>query len=174
MMKHDFISPILVLTLICLVISGALAFTNNVTAPIIADAAAIRETAARFEVIPDAGDFEPVYAPGFPSSIKEAYKATSGAGYTFTVNTSGYGGDLTIICSIDLEGKIIGSKVIEHSETKGLGSKITEAPFSSQFNGINSSLEGVSAISGATISSTAYTGAIRDAFSAFEILLNEG
>ena len=58
---------------------------------------------------------------------------------------------------------------LKHSETKGMGSKTTEEPFRSQFTGKDSSLEGVQAVSGATISSKAYLGAIGDAFTAWEI-----
>ena len=50
-----------------------------------------------------------------------------------------------------------------------MGSKTTEEPFRSQFVGKDSSLDGVQAISGATISSTAYINAINDAFAAWNI-----
>lgn len=170
-MKKDFVAPILVLSLICLVISGALAFTNSVTEPVIASAAAEREEAARHEMIPDATDFETITADGLPATIKEVYRSTNGVGYIFKMLTSGYGGDIIIMCAINPEGKIIQSRALEPlSETKGLGAKVAEAPFANQFSGADSRLEGVSAISGATISSTAYINAIKDAFSAFEIV----
>jgi len=51
-----------------------------------------------------------------------------------------------------------------------MGSKTAEEPFRSQFPGKDEMLEGVSAISGATISSNAYLGAVADAFEAFRIV----
>ena len=59
---------------------------------------------------------------------------------------------------------------MSHGETPGLGSKTADAPFYDQFAGQDESLSGVSAITGATISSTAYIGAIRDAFTAFQLV----
>ena len=171
-MRKDFVAPILVLTLICLVISGALAFTNSITEPVITGAAAEREEAARYEIIPEADDFELFSADGLPATVREVYRSTNGVGYIFMIMTSGYGGDIKIICGVDADGRVIRSRAIEQSETKGLGARIAEAPFADQFDGVDSELEGVDAITGATISSTAYIGAIRDALDAFEIIRN--
>ena len=170
-MKNDFVMPILVLTLICLVISGALAFTNSVTAPIIEEAAAVREREARSEMIPEADGFDELTGiEGLPLSIMEVYKTTNNVGYIFMVTTSGYGGDVKIICGIDSDGRLIRSKVLEHAETKGLGSRIEEAWFAEQFDGKDSEFRDVDAISGATISTNAYISAIRDAFTAFGLI----
>ena len=172
-MKKDFAAPILVLTIICLIISGALAFTNSVTAPIIASAATQREEEARYEMIPEAEDFELVTVEGLPSTIKDVYRSTNDVGYIFMISTSGYGGDVRIICAIDAGGKIIRSMAIEQTETKGLGARIAEPTFAGQFDGADSSLSGVVAITGATISSTAYINAIKDAFTAFELVVGK-
>ena len=47
----DFVLPIVVLVLICAVMSGLLAVTNNVTAPIIDEAERAANEAARKEVM---------------------------------------------------------------------------------------------------------------------------
>ena len=52
--KADVIKSIVVLAVICLVISGALAVVNSFTSPVIAAAAAERETQARQAVLPEA------------------------------------------------------------------------------------------------------------------------
>ncbi len=169
-MKKDFVLPILALTLICLIISAALAITNSFTEPVIAKAATDRAEAARSEVIPDADGFELIKADGLPATVKEVYKTTNNVGYIFMLAASGYGGDINIICAISPDGTIIATKTLAHTETKGMGSKITEEPFAGQFPGKDSTLEGVDAISGATISSKAYIGAIKDAFAAYEIV----
>ena len=92
------------------------------------------------------------------------YEATNGVGYVFMLTADGYGGrdTLSITCGIDSEGKITDTQVLSHSETVGLGSKITGDDFRGQFTGKDSNLEGVDIIGGATFSSNYFIGAIRD------------
>ena len=171
--KKDFVMPIVVLGVICLVITGLLAVTNNFTEPVITKASEERAQAARSQIIPAAQDFELIELEGIPDTIKEIYSADNNNGYIFMITTTGYGGDMDLICGIDNDGKIIDVDTLKHNETKGMGSRTTEEPFRSQFRGKDSSLEGVDAITGATISSTAYINAIRDAFTAYDILRKE-
>ena len=86
------------------------------------------------------------------------------------ITAKGYGGDMNLICGIDEEGNIIAVDTLSHNETKGMGSKTAEEPFNRQFIGKDKDLDGVDAITGATISSKAYIGAIKDAFAAFEMV----
>ena len=167
-MKKDIVMPIVVLVAICLVISAALAITDSATRPVIEQGAAERAELARAEIIPEATGFTKLDSSAMPASIDEAYKTDNGVGYVFTATVTGYGGDMTIMCGIDNDGKIIMCKTLAHSETKGMGSKTADEPFRSQFVGKNSSLDGVSAITGASISSKAYIGAINDIFAAYE------
>ena len=171
--KNDFVMPIVVLTAICLVITALLAFTNSATSAVIETAAKERARAARNEIIPEAEDFELLEVEGLPSTVKEVYSTTNDCGYIFMLTAMGYGGEMDLICGIDNEGKIISVNTLSHNETKGMGSKTTEEPFRSQFVGKDESLTGVDAITGATISSTAYLGAIADAFTAFNIVRGE-
>jgi electron transport complex protein RnfG len=166
--KKDFVMPIVVLTVICLVISAALAFTNNMTKPVIDAAAAQRADEVRFAVMPQADTFKKIEASGLPESITDVYMAENGVGYVFTVIAKGYGGNMEIICGVDPDGHITACKTLAHSETAGLGSKTAQDEYRNQYVGKGSSLEGVSAISGATVSSKAYESAIKDVFKAFE------
>ncbi len=170
--KTDFIAPILVLTVICIVISAALAFTNDLTAPIIEETTRRLNEQARIEVLPDADSFELVQADGLPETITEVYRAVNGAGYVFMITCDGYGGKdtMNLICGMDADGVIVSCKTLSHSETAGLGSKTTQDEFRSQFTGKDASLSGVETISGATRSSEYYINAIRDCFSAYEIV----
>ena len=171
--KQDFVMPIVVLTVICLIITAALAVTNNFTAPVILQASIERAEAARTEIIPEAEGFELMEVEGLSDaapSVTEVYKTTNDCGYIFMLSTTGYGGTMSLICGIDNDGKIIAVKTLAHSETKGMGSKTAEEPFRSQFIGKDENLDGVEAISGATISSKAYLGAIADAFAAFNLV----
>ena len=74
----DFGAPILVLVLICAVMSGLLAVTNGVTAPIIAAAEAKAQEEARMEVLPGADSFEQVEIAGVPASVTGVFQASNG------------------------------------------------------------------------------------------------
>lgn len=162
--------PIVVLTAICLFISTVLAVVNFATADVIAAAAADRAEAARREVLPEATGFALLEAEGLPGTVREVYAAENGVGYVFMLATKGYGGTMELICGMDSSGHITACRTLAHSETAGLGAKTAEEPYRSQYTGQDSSLSGVSAITGATISSTAYRKAIQDAFAAFELV----
>ncbi len=165
----EYIKPVLVLMLICLFISAALAVTNQKTAPIIEKAETEKAEAARREALPSADSFTLMKLTDLPSTVKEVYKADNGEGFVFTLLAKGYGGDMKLICGIDKNGQITVCSTLSHSETQGLGSKTTEPKFRDQFATKDSSLTDVDTISGATVSSKAYIGAIKDAFTAFEV-----
>ena len=170
----DFVAPIVVLVLICAVMSGLLAATNSVTAPIIDEAERAANEAARLEVLSNADTFEQVEAQGLPDTVKEVYKAANGAGYTFSITAQGYGGKNTLkmAVGVDTDGKITGTKVLSHKETVGLGSKITtDQRFIGDFLGKGASeIDGIDRISGATFSSNYDKAAIKDALAAFELV----
>ncbi|MDR0839040.1 MAG: FMN-binding protein [Oscillospiraceae bacterium] len=170
-MKKDFVIPIAVLLAICVVISGALAATNNVTSPIIVEAAAVRAERARTEILPSADGFTAIDAR-LPDGVDEAYAATNGTGYVFTLSATGYGGSgsLVLMAAVSPDGKIIAVKTLANGETKGLGSKVSEPAYETQFVGMDKNLTGYQAITGATISSKAYAGAVKIALEAYEVV----
>ncbi len=164
----NFIKPIVVLFTICLVVSGALAFTNGITAPIIERNAALAADAARIELLPTATDgFEKMDVE--MDGVQEMYRAKNGTGYTVTSAAKGYGGDVKWMVAFDTEGTIVGAKVLEQSETAGLGAKVEEAWFQEQFVGKTEELttSNFDMISGATISSKATMNALNIARKAF-------
>jgi len=168
--KDDFIKPIAILTIICLVVSGALSLTNGVTAPIINAAAAERARIAMEAIIPHATGFQQVENDSFPRAVREAYKSENDVGFVFIVSVSGFSGDIRVICGIDPDGKVISSKTLSHTETKGIGCILDEERWTVPFDGKDSQLEGISAVTGATISTVAYMNAIREAFVAFDLI----
>ena len=171
--KADFVMPILVLTLICLIASAVLAFTNNVTEPIIEETEAAIAEAARIEVLPEADGFTQLNVD-LPddSFVTEVYKANNNVGYVFMITCNGYGGKGTmkLICSMDTDGRIIATKTLADAETAGMGSKTADDAFRLQFAGKDASLEGVDTITGATFSSNYYIEGIRSAFEAYELV----
>ena len=120
------------------------------------------------EVMPGAKSFEAVSIE-LPEGVTEAYIADNG-GYVFMLSTKGYGGEIKLICGIKADGTIEQTKTLSHSETSGIGSKVVdnESPYRSQYEGKTvDKLDGVDAVTGATISSKAYKKAITAAFEAY-------
>ena len=156
--------------IICLVTSGALSLVNSVTEPIIEAAAEERTNESMHRQIPSATEFEHLDKQGLSHSIFAVYRATDGSGYIFIVTDIGFSGEVKIICGIDPDGRLTGSEALEHSETKGIGTIIDQTSFTDQFIGKDSRLEGVSTVTGATISTSAYVRAINSAMEAFEII----
>ena len=67
--------------------------------------------------------------------VEKAIKTEDG--YTVAVRTKGYGGDILLEVSFDEAAeKVTKVVVLEQTETDGVGSKITEAEFLSQFEGM--------------------------------------
>ena len=162
----------LILGIICLAATLVLAFTYEVTKPIIAAEMHREEQEALKSIMPEADLFKPGTAGGI--EYFEALKGPALVGYCLKVTGSGYGGYMRIIAGIDTGGVIKGLRILEHQETPGLGSKINETRpgesepyFLKQFKSKNartvSVKSGIDAITGATISSTAVTDAINKA-----------
>jgi len=173
-MKKTYVMPLLVLTVICLVVSGALAFMDSITSPIVAEAAAERAQEAMIKLIPDAEGFEAIdlsYIDGeLPSSIREIYRTTNGKGYIFIAAVNGFSGDITVICGITPDGTIIESATLSHTETKGIGTILEEDSFLVPFKGLDNNLDGIDTVAGATISTRAYIHAVEDIFKAFRLV----
>ncbi|MBD3347350.1 MAG: RnfABCDGE type electron transport complex subunit G [Chitinivibrionales bacterium] len=49
-------------------------------------------------------------------------------GYAFKESSKGYAGDIQIMVGVDLQGTILGLKVLSHKETPGLGDRVKETP----------------------------------------------
>jgi electron transport complex protein RnfG len=94
-----------------------------------------------------------------------------------TKSSKGYSGDVWLMVGFDISGNIQRIVVIEHKETPGLGSKMSSSKFLDQFFGKNPATinlkvkkDGgdVDAITGATISSRAFSEAVQVAYDTFQ------
>ena len=164
--------PIVVLCVICVVITGALAATNSVTAPIIEAATAAAQEAARMELVPEATSFTEVEGVS-AENVSGIYVADNGEA-VITCHGKGYGGNITVMVAFTTEGTIKQIKITEQAETAGLGSKIqSEASFADSFAGLPAAdftVSDIAAISGATISSKAVTAAVNAAIDAYALI----
>ncbi len=171
MEKKTLIMPPLVLTIICLVVTVALVLTYQYTKPYIEAVTQATADAARREVFPESGaDFtlQDLQMDG----LADAYVATDSngetIGYVITAASKGYGGLVNVMVGLDAKGNLTGVKMMDNNETPGLGSKVGEAKYTSQFLDKNyETYKDVAAISGATITSTAFKNALAIAMDAY-------
>jgi len=146
-----------------------LAFVYNVTAPLIAEAAAKEVKTALAEIFPEAKDFEEVTGKiesGNGSIVfNKAYVAkseTGALGMVVQVTGPTYA-SATLLVGIDAGRKLKPVKFMALTDTPGLGLKAAQDPFRGQFSGksvddafaVGSAKSGadVVSISGATITS---------------------
>lgn len=162
----EIIAPILVLTAICLVCSGALAGTYQTTKPIIDEAAAREAEAARSEVFVGATEFEE-YEGELPAGATEIFRVNGGEGYVITAVTKGFGGEIEVMTGVNSAGEITGVKVLSMSETSGLGTQIAEDWYIEKYVG-QSNVDGVETIAGSTVSSAAFKNLLKDVLAMVE------
>ena len=163
------VKSIIVLVAICLFIAIAMAAVNMVTAPKIAEATEAAQKEALSAVVPENGGFEKMELDGLPESVSDVYRDLDGEGYVALLSVKGYDASnpMSVAVGFTGEGVITKCHVISASgETSGIGSKVTGEDFLSQFDSKDKELDGVDAISGATISSSALIDAVRESFDA--------
>ena len=164
--------PIVVLCVICIVVTGALAATNGMTAPIIEAATLAAQEAARTELLPDAQSFEKVEGIDV-ANVSDVYRTTNDVGVVITSSAKGYGGDVVVMTAITPDGTIKQIKVTEQSETKGIGSNVVATPsYWERYEGASAGQalvlnQDIDAYSGATISSKAVLSAVNSAIEAY-------
>ena len=169
-----------VLTIICSAAATALALAYNLTKDPIAHQKRLKKLKAIRAVQPDY-DNEPdrdfVDLPLFKNKKGEdvltrfhlTKRGEAPTGAVFLVSAAGYGGTIDIMLGVTPNGTISGVQILSHSETPGLGAKITEDAFCQQFkfknlNNMNWALKKdggeIDQITGATISPRATVKAI--------------
>lgn len=174
----DIIIPAVALLVICLVATALLAGTNVMTAEKIAQNAVEKENSSRMLVLPEGKEYGEVTALENGMTYCEG-KDEKGetAGYVFTSSAKGYGGTISVMVGIDTEGVITGIEILSHGETPGLGANATTDSFKSRFVGKSGELtvdknsndgSKIQAITAATITSKAVTGAVNAVIAEFE------
>ena len=161
------IKSTVVLVGICAVMAILLAVTNALTAPIIAENQNAAANQALLQVMPNGEGFESVEfdAEKLPKTSKEVFKEKNG-GYVFNMETTGYGAGLLIMCGINADGTVSGVVCLGSSETLGY-----EKTFGANFAGKDAAgVDAVDTISGATKTTEAFKGAVKDALNAAIIL----
>ena len=176
---------VLVLGLTCLlcsaVLGGAYALTKE---PI--DAAAVAKTnKAVGAVLPafDETSYESVDVDGKTYRYYRAVKGGETVGYAVESSVVGFGGPLSLMVGVTPDGMVHNTAVLSHAETPGLGAKCTtDERFMAQWEGFDPSSKilsvkkdggDVDEITASTITSRAYTEAVKNAVNAVKSLRHE-
>ncbi len=187
---------VVVLTLVCLGASAAVAVVYAVTKDPIAAAVADKTNKAIEEVVPSF-DNNPseetmmvVADLQNPAETNKVYVARKGGeivGYAIESTTKkGFGGPFTIMVGFTPDGKVYNTSVLSHSETPGLGAKITDkgSHFITQWKdknltdgSVNLTVKkdggDIDAITASTISSRAFCNAMEIAANVFNNISTE-
>ncbi|MCM8762695.1 MAG: RnfABCDGE type electron transport complex subunit G [Candidatus Omnitrophica bacterium] len=164
MKKKDIMVGLLMIIIITSLSGYLLAQVYKVTKPKIDEQKKDEEQKLYREIFPEGVEFteEKEYIAVYDGEKKLL-------GRIYHIVQPGYGGPIVIKAGFDTEGKVKGIRILEQSETPGLGAKITEKSFLNQFAGKSGkelylkkyNKEGtIDAITGATISSKAVSDGI--------------
>lgn len=173
----EVITPTAVLAVICVVVTLALSFTNLLTAGKI-EALAIETQNKAIAKLIEADEYHELPATTSFGDItyNAAIKDGDTIGCIFVTEANGYGGAISVMTAVDMDGKIIAVEILAaDDETPGLGQNVTKPDWYSQFGGLkdditvikggsaNAENNEVNAVTGATISSMAVTTAVNQA-----------
>lgn len=164
---------VLSLTVICICVALAVSASYSLTRDRIEEQRLNTERAAIAEVFATEGiNYRPLEnAPGDVSQVFEV-SAPDGAvcGWAVSVSPSGFGGNIDMIVGIATDGTLVGVNITALSETPGLGSRVNDAGYLSQYAGLGGGQlslgTDVDAVSGATISSRSVLAGVNRALGA--------
>ncbi len=190
MFGKDAIVISLKLFIITAVAALCLATANKMTFDTIQENAIKTEQEALREVLPAGEKFESTEGSAVAVegvTVEKVNVAMAGdkvVGFVVTaVSNAGYGGDIKVVVGIDKDLAVTKVKILESSETAGLGANASKPSFIDQFNGAKEILtvvkgaaseNQISAISSATITSKAVTACVNAALEVAGEKVNSG
>lgn len=176
----EFVRMVAAVFLTCAIAAGSLSLVNAVTREPIASLELKQTEEGLKEVFTAVDEFAPVITvqENAGNLRWEAKKDGQVVGTIFQITQQGYGGPIVIMFGIDQNKSITGLKILKHTETPGLGAKITSPElFRDQFQHkqVNQLVlkkddptnGAIDAITAATISSRAVTRAVHSTLDAF-------
>ncbi len=167
----DVVKIAAILFVVCGLAAGGLSFVNLATKDRIAAFAEEERVAAFKRIFPAAESFSERPPAEVDGDVTEWDAVAGGVtvGRVQLLKPLGYSGAIRLVYGVDVSGALTGVQVLEHTETPGLGAKITTAAWTDQFKGktrdevaLEKDGGAIDAIAAATISSRAVTRAIHD------------
>lgn len=131
----------IILLSICAISVFALALTNSFTAPIIAKMDAENKLSA-LEAVSSGltiGEQKEVAGHPYVTYTIELSENSKVKGYILGLKTSGYGGEITLVASFELQGEMLFAQLLSNSETPGLGKKAEDPAYMDKFKGTGAS-----------------------------------
>ena len=179
--KNDIIKPVAVLLAICIIIPLALSLTNRITKDKIAELDEKNSSETMASLIKADSFTEEEFKDGENDfTYNLALKDGEIVGYIFKTAEKGYGGDVSVMTAVNVDGTVKSVAVLDVSnETPGLGQNAAKESFYTQYegktsgisllkNGADSAKNEVNAVTGATITSTAVNKAVNQALEQFK------
>lgn len=186
--NSEVITPTAVLAIICVVVTLALSSTNLLTYKKIEALAIETQNKAMAKLI-EADEY-----PEIKENISDkevtyntAVKDGETVGLIFVTEANGYGGAVSVMTAVNMDGTVAAVEILDASnETPGLGQNVTKESFYTRFNGMSGDIVAakagtankenneIDAVTGATISSKAVTGAVNEALYYAEEILAKG
>lgn len=155
--------PVILLVLLVSVSVDLLSLVNEFTGPVVAEQEKALVLAQFEDMFPDMTEFtieDDIYILMADDNI---------IGYAFLAEGFGAWGRIKILVALENETTVKGIFIVSHTETPGLGSRITEPAFTDQFAGmkiedikLTAKAGQIDAITGATISSTSVIEIVRN------------
>lgn len=159
-LKYYF-STALVLLLICGISGGIVAAVHALTASVIDENEAKAVENAILRIFPEAESFEREELVPKDAAVKQLYRLKregETAGFAAIAVTRGFKDEISLCIGVSPSGSLVGVYVIENSETPGVGTRVCEEEYLSDYIGLSGQVrfgEGIDAVSGATVSSRA-------------------
>ena len=164
------------LLLISMITALLLSCVNALTADKIAGNAKREKSAAIAEIFPDSERNEQLsFAFEGMTAIYKVYSGDTAIGYAAEATPLGFGGKLTVMVGVNADGTLAGLKLISHSETPGLGSRVGDSAYLARYNGKSANeINDVDAITGSTVSSNAIREGVKNALDAYTTVFSGG
>ena len=181
--KDTLLNMFIAMFVICVVSGSILGLVYNATKDPIAAAETAKKTEAIKNVLPEFNELKEIMVKSAMEDAEIPFYLAYDANNNFigaaveTFTNKGFSGNISLMVGILANGTINNISVLQHAETPGLGSKMSESSFKDQFNNKNTTSfnfnvkkDGgdVDAITAATISSRAFCDAVNRALSTFE------
>ncbi len=182
--SKEVLVPSVSLFVISLVVTLLLAITNNITAPLIEQLSTETEIQTRKTVLSEASYFDDENKTITLDGTEYTYCVGLDAeknvvGYIFTTSTKGYGGEVKVMTGVSADGKVTGVEALSLSETAGLGMNAQKESFRDQYIGKSGEIgvaksspseNEIQALTGATITSKAFTDAVNIALELYSLV----
>jgi len=176
--ESSFKNMVITLSVICLVCSALLGVVYSVTKAPIEAAELTKINNAIKAVVPECDNNPSEEMMEVEGSVVYLAKVNGNiVGYAIKVKVSGFGGPIQMMVGFKADGTIYNTSVISHSETPGLGAKITgETPTRTQIVGKNPASSNltvtkdggeIDAITASTITSRAFLKGVEAAYKVF-------